>query len=275
MQNIKRIELMKKLSEKKKFYEHIAKTKGDTDEYWATGFSQSLLIEKIQKILQGVVNKRIIDVGCGDGRTVFYLAKGNNTVIGIDVSYTRLSRAKKKALRYANRTLFLQSYAEDLPIKDLVFDGAVCTEVLEHVIDDDALLRGLSHVLKPHAWVFMSIPTVSLSRYFDMRFTKQLIYFDPVEHVREFSYVKVPPFEDDFILIRDLVKKLRDYGFTIKTQYGVGFDLPLGILRFRIGRFFEKIFRNKRVNRFIIKLPVFKKFGVYTILMLQKVQQNL
>ena len=261
---------LKELSDKRQFYELIAKTKGDTDEYWATGFSQSLLIEKIQKILQGVVNKRIIDVGCGDGRTIFYLAKRKNTVIGIDISHTRLSRAKQKVLRYSNHTLAVQSYAEALPIKGKVFDGAVCTEVLEHVIDDDALLRGLSQVVKPHAWVLISIPTVSMRRYFDMLYTKKPIYFDPIEHVREFTHYKIPFLDHNFILTKNLKKKLKLYGLIYRKHYGIAFQLPLGVSRFKIGKCIEKICMNKRVNKIISKLPIFKNFGVYTIFLLRK-----
>lgn len=273
MEASKRIDkASKELSNKRQFYERVAIQKGDADDYWALGFYQSLLIEAINQKLKGVQHKQIIDAGCGDGRTSLLLAKQENTVVGVDIAHSRLSRAQHKTLKYSRHTLFVQSYAEALPLKAEIFDGAICTEVLEHVLNDDALLRELSYVLKPNAWVLMSIPTVSLSRYFDMRYTKQLIYFDPVEHVREFSYVTIPHFEDDFILMRDLGKKLRDYGFTIKTQNGVGFELPLGILKFRIGRFFAKIFRNKRINRFIIKFPLFKKFGVYTVLILQKIQ---
>ena len=266
---------METLSEKKRFYEEVAKTKGDTDAYWAVGFYQSLLIGGINKILKGVLHQQIIDVGCGDGRTALLLAKQNNTVVGLDIAHTRLLRAQQKTMMYSPHTLFVQSYAETLPLDKERFDGAICTEVLEHVLDDDAVLRELSYTLKPNAWMLMSIPTVSLSRYVDMRYKKQLIYFDPVEHVREFSYFKVPPFDDKFVLIEDLEKRLRSYGFTIRNRYGVGFELPLGIRRFKVGRVFDNIFRNVRINKFITKLPFLRNFGVYTILMLQKFQQNL
>lgn len=267
--------LLEKLSHKRQFYEDVAITKGDSDGYWASGFYQTLLIDAVNQILKSVHQQQIIDVGCGDGRTTLLLAKQNNTVVGVDIAHTRLLRAQQKTVMYSPHTLFVQSYAETLPLEKEQFDGAICTEVLEHVLDDDAVLRALSHVLKLNAWVLLSIPTVSLSRYVDMRYKKQLIYFDPVEHVREFSYFKVPPFEDDFVLIKDLEKRLRSYGFTIRNRYGVGFQLPLWIRRFKVGRIFDNICRNERVNKFITKLPFLRNFGVYTILMLQKVQPKL
>jgi ubiquinone/menaquinone biosynthesis C-methylase UbiE len=175
---------------------------------------------------------------------------------------------------YAQNALFVQAYAEKLPLKGEIFDGAVCTEVLEHVLVDDALLNGLSFVLKPNAWVLVSIPTVSLARYFDMRYTKQLIYYDPIEHLREYTYQKIPPFEKDFILVRDLLRKIRSFGLIVAQRYSVGFELPLGVRRFKIGRFFDNIIHNERINTFITSIPYIRNFVVYSIFMLRKVPQR-
>ncbi len=270
MQKHRRPELVEDQSMMRKFYEYVAQTKGDIDDYWATGFFQSLLIEKINEILHDVHGKRIIDIGCGDGRTVMSLAKQGNSVVGIDISYTRLLRAKKKARKHADKTLFVQSYAEFLPIKQGAFDGVICTEVLEHVMDDDALLRELAHVLKSNAWVLMSVPNVSLRRYFDMRHLKRPIFFDPIEHVREFSYYKIPFCEKDFIFFKNLEGKLASDGLIVVRRYGIGFEIPLWILKFRLGRFFNKFCERKKINKFLSSLPVVKKFGVYTIFLLRK-----
>ena len=261
---------MKDLSHMRRFYERLAQTKGDTDAYWATGFHQSLLIEKINKILSGIHGSRIIDVGCGDGRTVLFLAERHNVVVGIDISYTRLSRAKQKARRYPHHTLFAQSYAETLPVKGEGFDGAICTEVLEHVIDDEALLTGLFNILKPNGWAVMSIPTVSLSRYFDMYYLKKPIYFDPNAHVREFTHYKIPWFENNFILVKELEKRLKGFGLTVMKRYGIGFELPLWIRRFKIGQLLEKLCKIRKINTFISTLPILKNFPVYTIFTLRK-----
>lgn len=272
MQRIKKADkLLSELRGKRKFYEQVAETKGDADSYWSIGFFQSLLIKKINKILRGVRNQGIIDVGCGDGRTALYLAQGKNSIIGIDISYTRLSRAKKKLQPHTQDAFFVQSYAEKLPFKEEIFEGAICTEVLEHVLIDDALLSGLSRLLKPNAWVLMSVPTVSLGRYFDMRYTNQLIYFDPIEHVREYTYHAIPPFEKDFILVKNLLRKLRSYGLSCVKRYGVGFELPLGVRRFKISSFLEKVLRDEKINNFISSVPFLRNFVVYSIFMLHKI----
>lgn len=258
------------LNELRQFYEKLAEEKGDMDEYWAKGFYQSLLIEKIHKILNNVHGKRIIDVGCGDGRTVLYLMERENSVVGVDISYTRLSRAKKKVFKHSNNTLLMQSYAEYLPVKPKTFDYAICTEVLEHVIDDESLLGELSNALRPNSWALISIPTVSLRRYFEMWYGKKPIYFCPTEHIREFTYYKIPWFENDFILIKDLEKKLKTFDLNLINRYGIGFELPLWITKFKLGQFLERFCNIKKVNKFLSALPILKNFGVYTIFILRK-----
>jgi 2-polyprenyl-3-methyl-5-hydroxy-6-metoxy-1,4-benzoquinol methylase len=252
------------------FYEEVAETKGDTDEYWAKGFHQSLLIEKIQMMINTTHTGRVIDVGCGDGRTVLFLKEHGNPVVGMDISYIRLSRAKQKLKKYHYNTLLVQSYAEFIPIKRGVFDGAICTEVLEHVLDDKVLLKELYDTLRPNGWVLISIPTVSLRRYFEMWYAKKPIYFDPTQHLREFSYYKIPWFENDFILIKDLEKKFITAGLEVIKRYGVGFELPLWVSKLKIGRALDKLFMNRKVNRFLSTLPILKTLCVYTIFILKK-----
>jgi SAM-dependent methyltransferase len=48
--------------------------------------------------------------------------------------------------------------ATALPFKDAVFDGAICTEVLEHVPDDTVVIREIARVLKPGARLIVSVP---------------------------------------------------------------------------------------------------------------------
>jgi len=264
---------METLPEKRRFYEQAAKIKGDTDVYWAAGFFQSLLIEKINSILQDVHRKRVIDIGCGDGRTTLFLAERENLVIGIDISRTRLSRAQQKIVKYAFHTQLVQAYAEAFPVKQEKFDVAVCIEVLEHVVNDDALLQGLASVLKPNAWVLLSIPTVSLGRYFDMWYLGKPIYGDPLEHIREFSYYNIPWFENDFILIKNLERKFNAFGLNVMKRYGIGFELPIGLAKFRLGQLMKKVWKNKRINKIISSLPILRNVAVYTIFILQKGQQ--
>lgn len=271
MKKIKRNNpLIDELSKKRRFYEEQAQQKGDMDDYWAKGFHQSLLIHRIDGLLSDVSDKKVLDIGCGDGRTAVSLSKKGNRVFGIDISRTRLLRAKEKVYSISDGSYFIQSYAETIPFKDSSFDLIVCTEVLEHVMDDVALIKNISLTLKDGGIAIISIPTVSLSRYVDMYRLNKPIYFDSVEHIREFAYYKIPWFKNDFITIKTLIEKFKSMGLTLYKSYGVGFELPLAIRRYTVGRFIDGIIRGKGINRVISRLPVLKNICVYTIFVLRK-----
>jgi SAM-dependent methyltransferase len=53
----------------------------------------------------------------------------------------------------------LQGNAMTLPFEDKVFDKIVCSEVLEHVIDDEQAVRELHRVLKDDGELAVSVPS--------------------------------------------------------------------------------------------------------------------
>lgn len=259
-----------KESEVRHFYENLAKKRDENEFGWKKYYYPSLLVSKINKLFAGISNKNIIDIGCGDGRSVLSLLNSHNRVTGIDISFINLSKAKEKADNYPH-VMFAQAFVEYLPIKPNIFDGAVCTEVLEHVLDETVLLKQLHSILKKNGWVIISVPTVSLKNYFDMRHIKKDIFLSPTEHIREFTYYNLPWFDSKMVLINDLEKKFREVGFKVEKRYGVGFNLPLFITQFKIGQVIDKFIKIKRINRLVSMLPILKNFNVYTIFLCKKI----
>ena len=69
--------------------------------------------------------KRLLDVGCGDGRVAKFLIDRGHEVIGIDWSVEALVHYPGKAI--------VCDITQPWPFKRNEFDGAICTEVLEHL----------------------------------------------------------------------------------------------------------------------------------------------
>ena len=61
---------------------------------------------------------------------------------------------------FAPRPSVRADLGQPLPFADGVFDGAVCTEVLEHVPDPGFLLRELARVVRPGALAIVTVPFV-------------------------------------------------------------------------------------------------------------------
>ena len=109
-------------------------------------------------------NSRLLDVGCGTGRHLLELSRHPATLVGLD-----FARDDLRVMRYildltekerpvAATMHAVQGDGERLPFPDDAFDQVICTETLEHVPDDRAILCELMRVLKPGGVLAVSVP---------------------------------------------------------------------------------------------------------------------
>lgn len=85
-------------------------------------------------------NKKVFEVGCGDGQLLNYLSNRGLDVIGLDFSKNLLAIAKKK---YPNLT-FINNDICDYKTKEK-FDGIISKDVLFHIPDED-LVKVLNNI---------------------------------------------------------------------------------------------------------------------------------
>lgn len=107
---------------------------------------QYLAIRDLRRDMQELVPRlhgRVIDVGCGD-KPYAPLAPGAD-FFGIDVYNGPAVDA-------------IVAPHERWPVEDASFDGAICTQVLEHAADHEHTLSELQRVLKPGGTLILSVP---------------------------------------------------------------------------------------------------------------------
>jgi SAM-dependent methyltransferase len=96
--------------------------------------------------------RRILDLGCGEGQVTRHLLASElapQLLVGMDVSAAQLENATKG---FAGATLtapLVRAEGERLPFEDDSFDGVVCSLVIEHTEDVDAVLDEVARVLAP------------------------------------------------------------------------------------------------------------------------------
>ena len=105
-------------------------------------------------LTENCLGKRVLDYCCGNGETTIYLAKRGAEAIGIDISDTSISNAKKSI--HKNASFFVMD-AENLNFEDNYFDIIVCNGVLHHLDINKAYME-LSRVLKPDGIVICDEP---------------------------------------------------------------------------------------------------------------------
>jgi SAM-dependent methyltransferase len=112
---------------------------------------------------------RILDAGCGIGRHLWEVYRDRCVhVVGIDMNWEDLRKAKYTmyTMDHSAGGSWLTSKADvtKLPFKDEAFDVVICSEVLEHIPDNQAAVTELVRVLKSGRDLVVSVP-----RYFPER----------------------------------------------------------------------------------------------------------
>ena len=93
---------------------------------------------------------KVLDIGCGQSPYKFLLNKTPSTYCGIDT-------ANAKAFNYHNPDVILFD-GQHILFPDDTFDAMICTEVLEHVYNFQALVDEMYRVCKPGGRGIITIP---------------------------------------------------------------------------------------------------------------------
>ena len=105
-----------------------------------------------QALAEGVIGllsgKRIVDLGCGNGRLARRLAAAGNAVTGVDSSEEQIKLASGQDERGPGPT-FVLAPMEATGLRDASFDLAVISQALHHAADPIAAIREAHRLLVP------------------------------------------------------------------------------------------------------------------------------
>jgi SAM-dependent methyltransferase len=106
----------------------------------------------------------VLDLGCGEGRHVIntYL-HADVTALGVDLNYRDLKTAYERFIPFQQKSVakifsLQQADATRLPFADASIDKIICSEVLEHIPDYQAVLCEIKRILKPGGLLAVSVP---------------------------------------------------------------------------------------------------------------------
>jgi 2-polyprenyl-3-methyl-5-hydroxy-6-metoxy-1,4-benzoquinol methylase len=153
----------------------------------------------------------MIDVGCGQGKLWALLSARFGRCIGVD------------AVRYPGLPSDMEWYETQLdshaiPLPSGVADVVVCSETIEHVENPRALVRELSRLAKPEAWVIVTTPNqLSLSSLATLVVKHRFSYFQDVHY----------PAHLTALLEVDLTRMAAECGLTDSTiEYTLSGRIP-------------------------------------------------
>lgn len=127
----------------------------EENNWWFCG-RRKIFLDFLEKAYRGKKPKKILDVGCGTGLTLGYLAQ-HGQVEGIDIS--------KKAIVFCQARGFKNvrlGDAQELPFPNNSFGTITAFDILEHIKDDQKVLNEFHRVLCPGGFVLLTVPALPI-----------------------------------------------------------------------------------------------------------------
>jgi len=200
-------------------------------------------------------NKKVVDLGCGGGINTYYLKEKypDSHVIPIDISHIRGLRCRE-----STKTMPIQADILKIPLKSASVDAVICTMVIEHVSEDNALVKEISRILKNGG---MAIVTSVIKEKYAWYFRKNktgMAVLDPT-HLRE--YRNIDEFKKlfcDYQIQQITTKKISfsPFRFLYRMVY------KLGIIKEADTKFFLSNTFLNRLLEFKISIPRYKEVEI-------------
>lgn len=132
--------------------------------------------------------RKILEIGCGQGLMLSWLAQHGHDAIGIDTNPEVVAACD-------DDLTVLGANGDDLPFENASFDVVVSFDVFEHIQDSDRHLAEVRRVLRPGGWYLFQTPNKWTNIPFEiLRWSKSygirhaLDFLKPPEHCSLHTY---------------------------------------------------------------------------------------
>lgn len=150
----------------------------------------------------------LLDLGCGDGTNLAWLAAYADQVHGSDYNLLRLRRARERCPR---ATLFLADLL-DYPARDGAFDVIFFNHVIEHIRDDVAALKSVYRLLAPGGLLVLGTPNEG-SWWWQIAYRRDPASLASTDHVH-------------FYTADTIAERMRAAGFRVTETHHIGWGPP-------------------------------------------------
>ncbi|MFH1009480.1 MAG: class I SAM-dependent methyltransferase [Candidatus Latescibacterota bacterium] len=162
--------------------------------------SERRRLQTLVRLFGEIRGQRVLDVGCGSGWLTRLLAERGARVVALDMALSGVKGARHRVESRSVHSAFLVGDIYHLPFATDAFDGAVLSEVAEHLEDLDRGLEEIARLLKSGGQLVISVPNNELLRWHLCIHCNRLTPANA--HIRNFTE-------------KSLKTKLEDHGFTV------------------------------------------------------------
>lgn len=216
------------------------------DKRFKAKLNYAIIINNISLTLSKNVN--VLDYGFGSGKLLLKFYK-KCTIFGCESSTAAIKSIKKKIKEYTEKDdkFFLPEEFE-LKTREKKFDLIICSHVLEHLENDEDIIRMFKNKLKKGGYLYLNLPINE-------------IWKDP-KHIREYSKNKVVEllernyfriiFYDELNRWSNLILDLdKNKNKKILVKF---IKMLLAILPLKLSRSIERIIPSKYYNSYLVVL---------------------
>ena len=144
----------------------------------------------------------VLDIGCGLGTTTQYLGNEYKTVIGIDYSL-KFCKHSKELVKPGNSSVYVNSDACFLPIKNECVDAILAYAMIEHLYDVGKALEEMHRVLKKDGIILIHMPNLlSPLRPIKAIFSRERLRYPKPESGSNLFHSIYLIFRDIFLILR-------------------------------------------------------------------------
>jgi ubiquinone/menaquinone biosynthesis C-methylase UbiE len=145
--------------------EAILRGFNNEQEFWKTGEQDA------SRLLSFIDNASIVlDVGCGIGRVMKFIAPNCKEINGVDTSSLILRRAKRELTSFKNCHFYRQDFKRFNAFSHDSFDLIYSFYTLQHMEKEDAYicLRRMQRLLRPKSIIYLQFPDFTADHYFSL-----------------------------------------------------------------------------------------------------------
>jgi ubiquinone/menaquinone biosynthesis C-methylase UbiE len=164
-------------------------------EDWDTAYQQRPYVEKnpheglvrLMAKLDRPTTSQILDLGCGDGRHLIFLAQQGYTPIGIDQAIWGLRRSKQWVEKERLKTKLVCGQVSSLPLSSESIDAVISIQVIHHqyLSGIQRAISEVQRILRNNGIFYFTVPRYPPSGWKNMRY----------EQVEPQTYIPLEGFE--------------------------------------------------------------------------------
>ena len=125
--------------------------------YLPNAYRRRIILESFPKTS---TRKTILDAGCSIGYMYLKLVNRGYEVLGVDANDDFKFTSESLPSEYASRLSYVQGDLENLSLRDSLFDGIICVDVLEHIHDDVSVVTSFYQALKSGGVLVLHVPSI-------------------------------------------------------------------------------------------------------------------